>query len=158
MTLEDILKNDESFRYQLLDRMRTDCNYYLGYGHRNEGNLWCENAAEQIKYMKAIWNSLDKKPEWLTMKQIKEYEKEMGVTDSGKKYYIKLVTTLPNKKCVVAYKQYKRKDGWSSNKKECWQFSEAGAKKIQERIRISLLMVTPHNSKNITEVQLEQVK
>ena len=31
MVLEEILKHDETFRYQLLSRMVEDCNYYLGY-------------------------------------------------------------------------------------------------------------------------------
>ena len=30
--MDDILNKDEKFRYMLLDRMRTDCEYYLGNG------------------------------------------------------------------------------------------------------------------------------
>ncbi len=77
MTLESILASEESFRYQLLDRMKMDCEYYLGYGGRHEKYLWCGNVAKQIDYMKAIWNSFKEKPVWLTMEQIGKYEQEM---------------------------------------------------------------------------------
>ena len=30
--MDEILNKDERFRYMLLDRMRTDCEYYLGNG------------------------------------------------------------------------------------------------------------------------------
>lgn len=30
--MDDILNKDERFRYMLLDRMRTDCEYYLQRG------------------------------------------------------------------------------------------------------------------------------
>jgi hypothetical protein len=69
----------EKFNYQLLDRLRSDCDYYLGYGNRYAKYLWAGNEAEQIEKMKELYNSFsdDKKPEWLTMDQILEYEKEM---------------------------------------------------------------------------------
>lgn len=75
----DILKQDEKFRYQLLARLQMDCNYYLGYGNRITARLWAINETEHIKTMKELYNSFqdDKKPEWLTMDQILEYEKEM---------------------------------------------------------------------------------
>ena len=38
--MDDILNKDEKFRYMLLDRMRTDCEYYLGNGGRNARDLW----------------------------------------------------------------------------------------------------------------------
>ena len=80
---EDILKKDEGFRYQLLDRMRMDCDYYLGYGGRYSLCLWAKNEIEQIAYMKAIWNSFpaNKKPEFITYKQILEYEEKLCKAD-----------------------------------------------------------------------------
>lgn len=74
-----ILSRDDSFRYQLLDRMRMDCAYYLGYGNRYANRLWAGNEKEQIAYMLAIWNSFseDQKPEWLTYEQLLEYESQM---------------------------------------------------------------------------------
>ena len=79
MTLKEILNSEPSFRYRLLDRMRTDCEYYLGYGGRHPKNLWAENEKEQIAYMKALWNSFNSedKPEWLSYEKILRYEKEM---------------------------------------------------------------------------------
>ena len=68
MVLEEILKHDETFRYQLLSRMVEDCNYYLGYGNRNAKDLWANDEWEQIEIMQALYESFppEKKPEWLT--------------------------------------------------------------------------------------------
>ena len=76
-----ILNHDDCFRYQLLDRMRTDCDYYLSYGNRHANYLWAKEEKVQIAYMKAIWHSFPdgQKPEWLTYRQILEYEKQMAV-------------------------------------------------------------------------------
>ena len=76
---EMLVDGDEKFRYMMLDRLQSDCDYYLGYGNRSEKQLWTGNVDEQIKQMKLLWNSFpeDKKPEWLTMEQILNYEKEM---------------------------------------------------------------------------------
>ena len=51
-----IESHDEQFKYMLLNRLQTDCKYYLGY-----------------EYMYIIYNSLKIKPEWLTEQQIKVY-------------------------------------------------------------------------------------
>ena len=78
MLIEEVLQRDEQFRYMLLDRMKTDCHYYLqSSGHPK--CLWANNEYKQIAYMKAIWNSFpeDGKPEWLTMQQIEQLEREM---------------------------------------------------------------------------------
>lgn len=70
---------DDTFYYQMLDRLRTDCEYYLGYGNRNVKCLWAGNEKEQIEFMKRIWSSFlqDKKPEWLSLEKIEEYERKM---------------------------------------------------------------------------------
>lgn len=69
----------DSFKYMLLDRMKLDCNYYLGNGGKCNKYLWSAIPEEHIANMKALWNSFpdDAKPEWLTKEQIEEYEKEM---------------------------------------------------------------------------------
>lgn len=79
-TLRDILNRDPEFRYRLLSRMQSDCEYYLGNGGMHERHLWAESAASQIAYMKALWESFpdDGKPEWLTMGQIEAYEEQMA--------------------------------------------------------------------------------
>jgi hypothetical protein len=40
MTIEEVLKHDEKFRYMLLDRMKMDCLYFLGNGNRCKKYLW----------------------------------------------------------------------------------------------------------------------
>lgn len=78
--LEWILSHDETFRYQLLDRMRSDCVYYIWYERSCRGNhLWAGTVKDQISIMKGIWNSFpeDGKPEWLTLEQIETLEAEM---------------------------------------------------------------------------------
>ena len=61
MDLNEVLTRGEKFRYQLLDRMRSDCDYYLGNGRIYGNHLWAGNVPEQIEYMKAIWNSFSGK-------------------------------------------------------------------------------------------------
>lgn len=70
---------DDRFRYMLLDRMRADCDYFLGNRQIYGNHLWAGNVTDQIGYMKALWESfpVDGKPEWLTMEQILNYEQEM---------------------------------------------------------------------------------
>lgn len=77
MTLDDVLKHDEKFRYQLLDRMRSDCEYFLNCGGGTA--IWGITVPEHIRYMKAIWKSFDKdkKPQWLGYRQIVAYERAM---------------------------------------------------------------------------------
>lgn len=80
--LDWILSRDDRFRYQLLGRMQSDCEYYLGYGNRSSRCLWAKNEKKQIENMKGIWNSFseDQKPEWLTYEQILCYEARMVKT------------------------------------------------------------------------------
>ena len=40
MVLEEILKHDETFRYQLLNWMRTNCDYRLEHGNSELGGVW----------------------------------------------------------------------------------------------------------------------
>lgn len=70
---------EEKFNYQLLGRLKSDCEYYLNYGNRNKKHLWSLDEQEQINKMKELYNSFsdDKKPEWLTLEQILQYEKLM---------------------------------------------------------------------------------
>ena len=68
---------DNEYQYMLLDRLKTDCEYFLGNGNRNEKHLWAGSVEAQINEMKKIWNNLKEKPEWLTMKDINNYEKLM---------------------------------------------------------------------------------
>ena len=65
--------------YMMLDRLRSDNEYYLGNGNRHEKHLWAGNVDGQIAEMKKLWNELpkDKKPEWLSMEDIENYERKM---------------------------------------------------------------------------------
>lgn len=65
-------------RYSLLDRMRSDCEYYLGYGNKNPKHLWSGDPKKQIEDMKILYNSLEEKPEWLTMEDINNYDMQMN--------------------------------------------------------------------------------
>lgn len=80
--LDEVLSGEPRFRYQLLGRLQRDCEHYLGYGQRNDKHLWAGNVRDQIKYMKAIWNSFPEgeKPQWLSVEQIEEYEEKMNVS------------------------------------------------------------------------------
>lgn len=79
MKFNDILHRDEQFRYMLLDRMRTDCEYFLGNGNRLAKNLWALDEVDHIACMKALWNSFGEngKPVWLSYEKILDYEKQM---------------------------------------------------------------------------------
>jgi hypothetical protein len=69
----------EKFNYQMLDRLKSDCEYYLNYGNRNAKDLWAGDEQKHIDEMKKLYNSFtnDKKPEWLTYEQILYYENSM---------------------------------------------------------------------------------
>ena len=73
------LPHDMRFQYQMLGRLKADCDYFLGYGDGFEGHLWAGTVEEQIREMRERWNSFedDEKPEWLTMEQIDKYEEKM---------------------------------------------------------------------------------
>lgn len=80
MEISRLLNGSESFRYQMLDRLRSDCDYYLGNGGRSERVLWAGSVAEQIDAMKQLWRSFagEDKPEWLSWADILRIENEMG--------------------------------------------------------------------------------
>jgi hypothetical protein len=75
--------NNNEFDYMMLGRLQNDVEYYLGHGGRSERNLYYGNVAEHIQAMKDLWNKLEEKPEWLTMEQILDYEKQMLGSDMG---------------------------------------------------------------------------
>lgn len=81
MDFKDVLNHDEKFRYQLLFRMKSDCDYYLGPGGRCAKHLWAGDEVKQIAYMKALWNSFceEGKPAWLSYNDILDYEKKIGI-------------------------------------------------------------------------------
>lgn len=80
-------KNDrKEFNYMLLDRLKQDCEYFLGNGNGNADTLWAKDIDEQIAKMKELYNSFtdDQKPEWITMEDIDNYEKKMKELKTNK--------------------------------------------------------------------------
>ena len=76
-------KHEESpyrFNYMMLDRLRSDCDYYLGCGNRNKSRLCGGSVSEHIEKMKELHNSFPEGqgPEWLTYEGILEYEQQMS--------------------------------------------------------------------------------
>lgn len=76
--IDNVLQRDDVFRYKLLGRLQSDCEYNLNYGNRNIGRLWAGSVNLQIKLMVELYDSFDEKPEWLTMDEIIAYGKEMA--------------------------------------------------------------------------------
>ena len=71
---------DLEYKYMLLDRLKQDCEYFLGNGNGNvEHSLWAKDIDEQIEKMKEIYNSFseEEKPDWITLEDINNYEKRM---------------------------------------------------------------------------------
>lgn len=78
-TMEEILSGGITYKYRLLARMQQDCLLYIA-GDRREEYLWTQSVTKQIDLMVATWNSIptDKRPKWLSLEQIKEFEKQMN--------------------------------------------------------------------------------
>ena len=69
---------DRSGDYALLDRLRADCDYFLGAGGRSEKHLWAGSVYAQIKKMRELYDALPGKPEWLTAEAIDRYAAQMA--------------------------------------------------------------------------------
>ena len=74
-----MIMTDNKFNYMLLDRLRCDCEYYLGYGNRDANSLWAHDEQKQIDKMRELYDLLPIKPEWLTREQIDAFTAQMGV-------------------------------------------------------------------------------
>lgn len=70
---------DNRLNYMLLDRLRGDCEYYLGSGGHYAKTLWAKDEQKQIDKMRELYDLLPEKPEWLTGEQIDKYAARMGV-------------------------------------------------------------------------------
>ena len=69
---------DHSGDYVLLDRLRADCDYFLGAGGRSEKHLWAGNVHAQVKKIRELYDTLPEKPEWLTTEAIDRYAAQMA--------------------------------------------------------------------------------
>lgn len=54
----DPQNRSEHDRYVLLDRLLSDCRYFLGAGHRSDACLWAGNVQSQAQTMRSLWASL----------------------------------------------------------------------------------------------------
>lgn len=77
-------EDQDKFNYMMLSRLKSDCDYYLGNGNRNPRNLWAGDEAKQIAKMREFYGKVPEEPEWLTKKDIDDYEDKMinGSEDS----------------------------------------------------------------------------
>ena len=84
------MSNSKEYNYMLLDRLKQDCEYYLGNGNRHAKHLWAGDEKKQIEKMLELYNSFteEKKPEWISLEDIKNYAKQMNVPviEQGKVY------------------------------------------------------------------------
>ncbi len=73
---KDVLEHNPDYR--LLDRLRADCEYFLGAGNRAEKHLWAGSVYAQIVKMWELYDALPQKPEWLTKEAIDDYADRMA--------------------------------------------------------------------------------
>ena len=72
--------SDDKFRYQLLSRMQSDCNYMLGNGGAGAIRyLDGENVDTHINNMLELYNSFsdNAKPEWISVEEIEDYREKL---------------------------------------------------------------------------------
>ncbi len=82
------MSNDESFKFQLLGRLKSDCDYFLGNGNACERHLWGKTIGDHISAMLELWDLLLEKPEWLTKEQILDYKEKMYAHSEKKSWLI----------------------------------------------------------------------
>lgn len=72
---------ESSYQYALLDRMRADCRYYFGNGHKNVKDLWGCDQETHITCMLFLWDQFQEnaKPKWLSRKDIFDYGNQMDL-------------------------------------------------------------------------------
>lgn len=73
------VRHEREADYKLLGRLKSDCDYFLGYGNAYEGYLYFMNIEKHCDEMEKLWKSFEDydKPEWLTLEQINEYREKM---------------------------------------------------------------------------------
>lgn len=78
-TDNDYINESKTFRYQMLDRLKSDCEYFLGAGHRNLKYLHNNDIRSHIGLMRKLYHSFDvmEKPGWINLDDILEYENRM---------------------------------------------------------------------------------
>ena len=80
--------DDQDFGYKMLSRLKSDNDYILGAlkDYSEDGKvslesinkfLWFHDIDKQIAFMKGIYERLDEKPDWISLQDIDNYEKEL---------------------------------------------------------------------------------
>lgn len=78
------MTEQDSYNYQLLSRLRSDCDYYLGACVEHgvdmdaaQKHLWAGSIEGQIAKMRELYAQLPEPPEWLSADGIDRYERDM---------------------------------------------------------------------------------
>jgi len=76
------IEKDSKHNYIMLDRLRNDCDYFLGHDNRHEKYLYYNNVEKHIIEMKKLYNNFHSKlkPEWITFAEIEEYNRKMTIS------------------------------------------------------------------------------
>ena len=81
------------FMYRRLSVLKSDCDYFLGAGGRNEKHLSEGGSIEkQIAKMRELYDAVSQKPEWLTVEDIDRYEQRMTAPEQGIEWAVSPVT------------------------------------------------------------------
>lgn len=77
---EEERENPRKFDYMMFDRLRTDCDYFLGNGNGYLGHLYYKDVDKHIEEMKKIYESFtdEEKPEWISLEDIENYKEKMN--------------------------------------------------------------------------------
>lgn len=67
----------DAFQYQLLGRLKQDCDYYLGHGNRAKKHLWAGDETAQITRMKELYDDFLEKPKFISLEDIELYDVAM---------------------------------------------------------------------------------
>lgn len=75
--VDEVFENQ--YAYALLDRMKSDCEYFLFPRANDEKYLWAKDIDTHIAIMKEIYERFpdDEKPEWISMSEIISFEEKM---------------------------------------------------------------------------------
>ena len=91
-----------SFRYQMLNRLQSDCDYFLKNGRFLKKFLYFEDENKQLKTMLDLYNSFseEEKPKWFNIELLNEYNLKMQFKKDFSKEeiekYNELFNTLDN--------------------------------------------------------------
>ena len=67
----------QRYEYMMLSRLQSDCEYFTNYGKCMLNRKTESDIYSLIEEMRDIYNSLEDKPEWLSLEDINKYEAEM---------------------------------------------------------------------------------